>query len=443
MAQPSEAMATVARLNRVLKATVAIVACVATAALAAGCGGDSGDSTPARSPAFKLRIVDAVPLSGDLAPLGVSGQKAADLAVKQIQAATRTLGANQSVAIVHVNDTGDPAATSAKVKAQVAAGGAGCITGAWTTPPTLAVLKDVAIPQGILQITPAATADELTAAPDQGMLDRTVLRDSEQATAIASVIQEDVGGASGRQVGVAYEKNTYGTDLANTFVKAWKAKGGEIVGPVPYDSSPASTAAVATKIGGANLEAYTIFGFPGGYQALAEPLLRAGRWDSDRTYVPDALAARLLPRGAGTELTEGLRGTAPGAPEGSPATEAFDRLFAAGNGPKRQAFAAQTFDAAILCYLAAVRAGSADGKAMAKEVRAVSGPPGTKYTWEQLPQAVRAIQQGRDIDYQGASGPLDLNAAGEPTAGVYDLFRFRDGKLQVYGQQSVGTAGTP
>jgi ABC-type branched-subunit amino acid transport system substrate-binding protein len=425
-----------------MRVRLVIVVCAAVATVVAGCGG-SDDSTADRPPAFKLRIVDLVPLSGDLSVLGVSGRKAADLAARQIQDATRRLGASQSVEIVHVDDPGDPNAAVAKTKEQLGSGGAGCITGSWTTGPTLAVLNQVAIPQGILQISPAATADVLSEASDRGLLDRTVLRDSNQGTALADLIEEDVGGADGREVAVAFEENTYGTGLANAFMKAWRAKRGVIVGPASYDPRATSYDHVVNKIGTSNVEAYAVFGFAAGYQKLAGPLIRGGRWDSNRTYVPDALAARLLPRGAGTELTEGLRGTAPGAPEGSPATEAFARLFASAGGPKRQAFAAQVFDAVVLCYLSAVRAGRADGRAMASVVRQVSGPPGAKYTWQQLPEAVRAIEQGREVDYQGASGPLDLNAAGDPTAGVYDLFRFRNGKLQVYGQAPVGSVAAP
>ena len=59
----------------------------------------------------------------------------------------------------------------------------------------------------------------------------------------------------------------------------------------------------------------------------------------------------------------------------------------------------------ILCYLAAVAAGSTDGEEMAAELQDVSGPGGDKYTFEQLPDAIKALQNGDDIDYEGASGP--------------------------------------
>ena len=91
----------------------------------------------------------------------------------------------------------------------------------------------------------------------------------------------------------------------------------------------------------------------------------------------------------------------------------------------------------ILCYLSAVAAGSTDGPQMAEQVRAVSGPPGTKYTFLELPEAIQALQDGEDIDYEGASGPIDMNEAGDTTAGVYDIWRFSEGKLETFMQIPV------
>jgi ABC-type branched-subunit amino acid transport system substrate-binding protein len=84
-----------------------------------------------------------------------------------------------------------------------------------------------------------------------------------------------------------------------------------------------------------------------------------------------------------------------------------------------------------------VAPGSTDGREMAGQVRAVSGPPSTKYTFLELPEAIRALQEGEDIDYEGVSGPIDMNEAGDTTAGVYDIWRLRDGKLETFMQIPV------
>jgi hypothetical protein len=105
-------------------------------------------------------------------------------------------------------------------------------------------------------------------------------------------------------------------------------------------------------------------------------------------------------------------------PAESDAAAAFDQRFAQSD-PKdigRGPYDAQNFDAVILCYLAAVAAGSTDGADMAETLGDVSGPPGDEFTWEQLPDAVDTLEDGDDIDYVGASGEIDLDKVGDPTA---------------------------
>ena len=46
---------------------------------------------------------------------------------------------------------------------------------------------------------------------------------------------------------------------------------------------------------------------------------------------------------------------------------------------------------------------------------------------EQLSDAIDALENGDDIDYQGASGPIDMDENGDATAGVYDIYEFKDG----------------
>ncbi len=131
------------------------------------------------------------------------------------------------------------------------------------------------------------------------------------------------------------------------------------------------------------------------------------------------------------------------APEKGKAAKAFDAAFKRTAGVNRQTFDAQEFDAVVLCYLSAVAAGTTEGGDMKDELRAITAAPGRKYTWLELDQAIRALESGVDINYEGVSGPIELNADGDATAGVYDVYRYKDGKLDVTDQipVPVGTGG--
>ena len=106
-------------------------------------------------------------------------------------------------------------------------------------------------------------------------------------------------------------------------------------------------------------------------------------------------------------------------------------------GVEAKPFAAQTFDAVVLCFLASVAADSTAGDAAAASLAAVSAPGGESFTWEQLPEAIEALEAGKEIDYEGASGEIDLDSAGDPTAGSYDVYAFDDGKLVLEGKQPL------
>ncbi len=88
----------------------------------AACGDDSDDSTTGGDAgggetSLDLVIGDSVPLSGDLADFGPPGQKAADLAIEEINAAIEEAGVDHTVSIVHEDNCGgtDPQARSRRL----------------------------------------------------------------------------------------------------------------------------------------------------------------------------------------------------------------------------------------------------------------------------------------------------------------------------------------
>jgi branched-chain amino acid transport system substrate-binding protein len=138
-----------------------------------------------------------------------------------------------------------------------------------------------------------------------------------------------------------------------------------------------------------------------------------------------------------------MRGTAPGAPDEGEASAAFETAYVAAD-PKeveRQTFDAQQFDATVLCYLAAVSAGSTDGQEMADALIDITAPGGTEYAWTDLAGAIEALANGEDIDYTGASGAIDMDETGDATAGVYDTYEYKNADIEIIGETPVNTGG--
>jgi ABC-type branched-subunit amino acid transport system substrate-binding protein len=83
----------------------------------------------------------------------------------------------------------------------------------------------------------------------------------------------------------------------------------------------------------------------------------------------------------------------------------------------------EAFDAAIVIGLAAQVAKS-DGIAHAKEIGGVTGD-GEKCT--SYKACLDLVKAGKNIDYDGVSGPLDFMVNGEPHQGTYGVLEFTDG----------------
>ena len=410
----------------VLTATLGIAAC-------GDDGGGGGEET------LNLTIGDLVPLTGDLADFGPPGRKAADLAVDEINKAVEEAGSDHTVKIVHEDSQTDPQAGVQAARKLVDAENATCIAGAWASSVSIPVARSVSVREGVLQISPASTSDEITGLDDQGLMNRTAPPDRFQGPTLANAVEDALGGAQGKTINIGARNDAYGTGLSDTFSGAWEEKGGQIGERIVYDPEQPSYNSEAGQIVSGNPDGWVIVDFPETFQKVGPALVRTGDWDPEKTFITDGLASGDLPKDAGREATEGMRGTAPGSPETGTASQAFDKLYTDAPGPDRQTFDAQNFDAVILCYLAAVAAGSTNGEDMAAELQDVSGPGGDKYTWEQLPEAINALENGDDIDYEGAAGPIDINDDGDTTAGVYDLFRYRNGEVDVFDETAVET----
>ena len=119
-------------------------------------------------------------------------------------------------------------------------------------------------------------------------------------------------------------------------------------------------------------------------------------------------------------VLEGVVGTAPSAapPNGEPGF--IDRLEAFAPGTPT-IFSAQKYDCLIVMKLATEVAGSTDPTVFVPEVIGVT-TGGTKCS--RYDECSALIAEGVDIDYDGASGPLEFTDVGEPGVGAYDVYEY-------------------
>ncbi len=417
-----------------MRALAAATAVLALAVLG-GCGSDAQPTGPQK---LDLEIGNLLPLTGFLDPFGKPAQRAADVAAEEIRKAAAKAGARHTVQIHNVDYESDPEQAVDLGKKLVKTGST-CLTGPFGSGHAARAGAFVATPKKTLQITPSAGAIQISSVRDRGYLNRIVPPDTLQSEALAEYMARRLkGGAKGKTVNIGFMEVTYGKALAKRFEQAWKSKGGGIGRTVSYRPDSTIFTEQAKQLLEGKPDAWVFFDFVDTYVKIGLDLLKDKKagWAPRKTFGTDSLANPRLPI-VGPTVTNGLSGVAISAPASGKAQKAFDAAFKRVGGVNRQTFDAQEFDAVVLCYLSAVAAGTTKGEDMKDELRAITAAPGRKYTWLELDQAIRALESGKDINYEGVSGPIELNDKGDATAGVYDIYRVRKGKLDVVDQIAI------
>ena len=400
--------------------------------VAAGCGGDDADEAapaeteaPAETRSFELRIGPVLPLTGDLASFGPSQAEAARIAVEQIQAALDAAGLSDvTVTLLPVEDDGGRAQAGVEAATKfVQTDNVDVVMGTMASSVTIPIAESVTIPNQVVHITPTSTAPEITDLADDGYVWRILSTDNLQGSALVDALADAFG--SDATINVGARNDAFGTALKQLFEDGWREQGGTVGASVTWNPEAATFDTEARQLASGDPDGWVIIDFPETFAKVGPALVRAGGWNPASTFMTEAMRNADELTKIGAQATEGLRGTAPTS-EDAPARDAFDALFQqeAEEGTPLTGFEGASFDAVMLAFLAALHAGSSEPAEIKESLQAVSGPPGEKYTFEQLGAAIQALLDGQDIDYEGAWGPIDFDENGDPGSAIYEVWQF-------------------
>jgi branched-chain amino acid transport system substrate-binding protein len=293
----------------------------------------------------------------------------------------------------------------------------------------IAIAASVTIPNNVVQIAPTASDPAFTAVPgNKHLLWRIYPSDVLQGAALAQAMGKTFGVHA--TVNVGARNDAFGTALAQVFEKNWKARGGKIGKVVIYNPNETSFDADAQKLASGNPDAWMIADFPTTFAKMGPALVRAGGWSPSKTYMTEAMDDNTALNNIGAPATDGLRGTAGSAPTNASA-RAFEALYKK-NYPSLPftGFEGTAFDAVVLGGLAAISADSANPSVFKTRLRPVSGGTGSgqKFSWQQLPQAVKALWAGHAVHYMGAWGDISWDAHGNPGSAIYVVWQHKNGQ---------------
>ncbi len=404
-----------------LKSAVSSVAIAALAATAV-----VSTSPAANAAQVNLKVGITHPLTGGLASYGPGMSAAAAWGVKLVNDAMVKAKVGTCKVVGSEDDQATPAVAVEAVTKLVKSNGAQLIVGPLTSGATIAAAQSVTIPNKVIMISDAASSPDVTTLEDGDTLFRTYASDALQAKAMATWMGKIYG--KGARINVGARNDAFGSALAAAFRAEWRKGGGKVGRTVLWNPNAATFDSDAYQlVSGAAPAAWFIADYEETFAKVAPALARTKKWDPKRTFVNETFNNEASVKIVGANFLNGVRGSST-APNGT-ATADWKAAFKAEKPEFPGTFVdPSSFDAAVLGCLAAAYAKKTDAKSLAKGLRAVGGPSGTKYTYKQLDAAVKDLAAGKKITYQGVWGQMNFDAAGDPAGGVFDMFSIVDGK---------------
>ena len=404
---------------------IVVVAIVIIILLAAVFGGLLG---PPEERVLKIGTVTSI--TGGLAAYGGKNKQGVVMAIDEINAAGGVLGLSVQVFSQDDNTKADTARSAAttlvsqnRVDAIIGPTGSGqCST-----------VVQVAQANGVFEMSGSCTSpifsnNTLTG----GWWARTAPSDALQGVVAAAYVKNNLTLTRAGVIGI---NNAYGTGLSGVFKTKFVALGGTITPGSPQIVTEVQNGATDYTT---NLQAVLdVTPAPEIVYVVAYPddgVLLMKNWEQGRITRPAwsntkwLFSEGLYDQGKFLDVLSGApnnfdisayEGTAPSAYGGltGPNYASWSSNYSTKWAGAPGLFDDNYYDAAVLISLAAQAAGSATGAAIKSKINEVANPPGTKIFPGQWAKALTEIAAGRDVDYEGASGSVNIDANGDPFSG--------------------------
>ena len=373
--------------------------------------------------AEEIKLGMSLGFTGPLESMAPGMQSGAELAMKEVSDSGLLLDGSTIVPVQGDSTCTDAAAATATVERLITAEGVRGIVGGMCSGETIASLQNVAVPNGVVMISPSATSPALSTIDDQGLFFRTSPSDARQGEVMAEIMMEK----GIQSAAVTYTNNDYGKGLADAFAAAFQEKGGTITVNAAHDDGKADYSAEVAALAAAGGDALVVAGYVDqGGSGVVRAALDTGAFD--RFVFPDGMVGQALVDNFGSEI-DGSFGQNPAA-EGE-GREKFLAMAEEAGFDGTSAYSAEAYDAAALMLLSMAAAKSSDPNVWKNNVMDVANAPGEQILPGELAKGLEIINGGGDVDYVGASS-VEMVEPGE-SAGTFREVSFENGEMTVVG----------
>jgi branched-chain amino acid transport system substrate-binding protein len=371
----------------------------AGAATADGQGGD-------------IPLASFCPLSGSGAAFGPGQQAGFNLAVQDANDAGGPLG--RQINPINRDSETKPSRAAAKLQSVISNQNIPAFVGTWSSG-VASTLAPIAGDNQIMQVGNGTTSPTLAQmgwrevdGEQIKFMGRTSPNDGAQGLAMGGVLNERLNADS---AAFMFVDNPYGSGLAE---KARSAFDGETTAMVAVSKQTSDYTSALDKVFADDPDVFGLIVYPANGESILKQWNRGGYGGtllmSESMFLPD-LFNQLSNIVADSYITT-VR------PKRSQSYEYFTQEMNSPEGIQQEptTFSSHSYDAALLLALAMHKAGEASGVPIAQNIKSVSRPPGEDIFAgpDEFDRAKSLLDEGSQINYQGASSLSNLNCFVEP-----------------------------
>jgi branched-chain amino acid transport system substrate-binding protein len=295
------------------------------------------------------------------------------------------------------------------------------IVGASCSGATNGMVQSVTIPAGIPSVSDSATAPSITDLADNGLVFRTAPSDAYQGAALAKLAWD----AGYRKLAVTYSNDDYNAGIAGVFMSSFEGMGGAVTANQVHEPNKASYRAEIATLSGGGAEGLALFAYYGGSGiTIIRNALETGAFE--KFMAADGMFDTSVIEQIGAENLKGnLMITQSASDPENNSYQIFAEAFSKTGMDPAAPYASHGYDATFLVALAIEKAGAADPAKIAAALGGVANAPGEVIRPGEWEKAKALIAAGKDVNYEGASGSVDFDAAGD-VPGFYSVNRVGD-----------------
>ena len=375
-------------MKKIVLAMFVLVSCFTTKAFSDGHG-------------IKMGII--LGFTGPIESLTPAMAASAELAFKEASDSGSLLG-GKKISVERADSTCVDSAAATSAAEGLVSGGVIAIMGADCSGVTGAIAKNVAVPNGVVMISPSATSPGLTDLNDNGYFFRTAPSDARGGQILADITKD----RGVKSVAITYTNNDYGKGLADVYSAAVKAHGIKVTTVAAHEDGKADYSAEVATLASAGGDAVAVIGYlDQGGKGIIQGSLDSGAFD--KFILSDGMIGDSLTDAFGKDLNKSF-GSIPGST--GKGAGVFTKVAKAAGIDSSGPYTGESYDAAALITLAMQAGGKADRATIQQNVMSVANAPGTKIYPGQLKKALDLLAKGKDINYEGATG-VEFTEVGE------------------------------